>query len=194
MAAGYEVRVAGSGAAEDIALLAEIVIPGARPMTVVDAVRDADLVVVAVPLSKYRSVDASALAGKVVIDAMNYWPPIDGQIPDFENDIASTSEVVRRHLSEARVVKTLNHIGYHELEDDAAPSGTTGRRALAVASDDEAAAADVRVVLDRFGFDSLYAGPLAAGRAFEPGTVIFNGSFPRDELLRELELHPHPTH
>lgn len=194
LAAGYEVRVAGSGAAEDIALLAEIVIPGARAMTVRDATRDADLVVVAVPLSKYRSVDAGALAGKVVIDAMNYWPPVDGQIDDFETSVASTSEVVRRHFSEARVVKTLNHIGYHELEDDAVPSGMPGRRALAVASDDEAAAADVRGVLDRFGFDSVYAGPLAAGRAFEPGTAIFNGSFPRDELLRELEPHLHPAH
>lgn len=51
LAAGYEVHVAGSGAAEDIALLAEIVIPGARAMTVRDATKDADLVVVAVPLS-----------------------------------------------------------------------------------------------------------------------------------------------
>ncbi|WP_208004202.1 NAD(P)-binding domain-containing protein [Labedella populi] len=194
LAAGYDTRVAGSGAAEDIELLAEIVIPGARAMTATDAVSDADLVVVAVPLSKYRSVDASMLAGKTVVDAMNYWPPVDGQIADFEEDIASTSEVVSRYFSGSRVVKTLNHIGYHELEDDGAPSGTAGRRALAIASDDEAAAAAVQDVLDRFGFDTVYAGPLATGRAFEPGTAIFNGAFSQNDLLRELELNLHPTH
>jgi predicted dinucleotide-binding enzyme len=191
--AGYTVNVAGSGDAADIELLAEIVIPGARPMTATDAVRDADVVVVAVPLSKYRSLDADSLAGRIVIDAMNYWPPVDGEIPDFDHDVSS-SEVVREHLPGSRLVKTLNHIGYHEIEDDAAPSEAPERRALAIASDDEDAAIEVARVLDRFGFDSLYSGPLASGRAFEPGTAIFNGAFSRDALSRELHLHLHPTH
>lgn len=189
VSAGYEVRVAGSGAAEDIALLAEIVIPGARAMTAADAVRDADLVVVAVPLSKFRTVDAASLDGKIVIDAMNYWPPVDGVIADFADSGVSSTEVVRGHLAGARLVRTLNHIGYHDLEDHAAPAGTPGRRALAVASDDDDAAAVVLPVIDRFGFDAVRSGPLATGRAFEPGTRIFSGAFSTDQLRHELALH-----
>jgi 8-hydroxy-5-deazaflavin:NADPH oxidoreductase len=185
--AGYDVHVAGSGPAEDIALLTEIVIPGARAMTAADAVREADIVVVAVPLSKHRSIDPTSLTGKIVIDAMNYWAPVDGVLEDFETGDASSSEIVARHFSGSRVVKTLNHIGYHDLEAHATPPGTPRRRALAVASDDEAAAAQVQAMIERFGFDALYSGPLRTGQAFEPGTAIFDGVLRREDLQAELE-------
>jgi 8-hydroxy-5-deazaflavin:NADPH oxidoreductase len=185
--AGYDVHVAGSGPAEDIALLTEIVIPGARAMTAADAVREADIVVVAVPLSKHRSIDPTSLTGKIVIDAMNYWAPVDGVLEDFETGDASSSEIVARHFSGSRVVKTLNHIGYHDLEEHATPPGTPRRRALAVASDDEAAAAQVQAMIERFGFDALYSGPLRTGQAFEPGTAIFDGVLRREDLQAELE-------
>jgi 8-hydroxy-5-deazaflavin:NADPH oxidoreductase len=185
--AGYNVHVAGSGPAEDIALLTEIVIPGARAMTAAGAVRDADIVVVAVPLSKHRSIDPTSLTRKVVIDAMNYWAPVDGVLEDFETGDASSSEIVARHFSASRVVKTLNHIGYHDLEEHATPPGTPHRRALAVASDDEAAAAQVQAMIERFGFDALYSGPLHTGRAFEPGTAIFDGVLRRQDLEAELD-------
>ncbi|MCC2592613.1 NAD(P)-binding domain-containing protein [Tessaracoccus sp. OS52] len=185
--AGYDVEVAGSGPAEDIELIAEIVIPGATARTAAEAVRDADIVVVAVPLHKHRTVDPAILDGKIVVDAMNYWREVDGTIPDFERDLSS-SEVVARHFRGARLVKTLNHIGYRDLEDHARPAGAPGRRALAVASDDDAAAAAVLEVIDRFGFDGVHSGPLDSGAAFQTGTAIFNGSFTASELERELGL------
>ncbi|MCK3769819.1 NADPH-dependent F420 reductase [Microbacterium aerolatum] len=187
--AGFDVRVAGSGAAEDIALIAEIVMPGAVAMTTADAVRDADIVIVAVPLHKHRSVAPAPLAGKVVIDAMNWWTPVDGDSDEFDHDDASTSEVVAQHFVGARLVKTLNHIGYHELEEHGTDVGAPGRRALAVASDDEDAAQLVATMIDRFGFDAVYAGPLRAGRGFGPGTLIFNSILTRDELESALPAH-----
>ncbi|MCE7482409.1 MULTISPECIES: NAD(P)-binding domain-containing protein [Micrococcaceae] len=54
LAAGLDVHVAGSGPAEDIALLAEVVIPGARAMTAEDAVEDAEIVLIAVLLHKFN--------------------------------------------------------------------------------------------------------------------------------------------
>ncbi|WP_411720117.1 NADPH-dependent F420 reductase [Mycetocola sp.] len=188
--AGYDVHVSGSGTADDIALLAEIIMPGARPMGTADAVLDADIVIVAVPLNKYTSVDPSLLEGKVVIDVMNYWAPIDGEISEFEQDAATSSEVVSRHFAGSRVVKTLNHIGYHDLEEHAIAAGAPGRRALAVASDDEPAARLVMEMIDRFGFDAAYAGPLRTGRVLQPGTEIFNGAFSKAELEHELTLQP----
>lgn len=41
-------------------------------------------------------------------------------------------------------------------------------------------------MLDRFGFDPVYSGPLAAGVALQPGTPIFNGSLTAAELAHEL--------
>lgn len=186
---GFDVHVAGSGAAEEISLLTEIVIPGALPMTVPEAVRDAEIVILAVPLHKHRSVAAEALVGKVVVDAMNWWTPVDGESDEFDHDDTSTSEIVARHFIGARLVKSLNHIGYHDLEEHWAVEGVSDRRALAVASDDEAAARQVMAVIDRFGFDSVYSGSLSTGRTFGPGTHIFNSALTRQELEGALASH-----
>jgi predicted dinucleotide-binding enzyme len=60
-----------------------------------------------------------------VIDAMNYWPPTDGRLPpSFNDDSNGTSEAVAQRLYDAAVVKTLNHVGHHELETYARPSGS----------------------------------------------------------------------
>src|SRR5690606_16068649 len=133
--AGHEVLVAGSGAAEDIALLTRIVMPGAVAATAEAATRAADIVVLAVPLHKHRSVDPAPLAGKVVIDAMNWWTPVDGSRENRDQDDTRTSEVVAQHFDGSRLVKSLNHIGYHGLEEHGRPAGAPGRRALAIASD-----------------------------------------------------------
>lgn len=173
LAAGYTVNVASSKAPDQIALLAEVVIPGSTAVTAEQAAREADIVVLAVPLHKYRTLPVDALAGKVVIDAMNYWAPIDGTISEFEE--RSSSEVVQEFLPKSRVVKSIGHIGYHELESDGRPAGTPGRRALGIASDDAGAKAVVAEFIDALGYDVVDAGPLAAGEHFQPGTPIFSG-------------------
>jgi predicted dinucleotide-binding enzyme len=55
--AGYSVNIAASGAAEKISLITEIMAPGATAMTAADVVASADLVVLAIPLHKFRSLD-----------------------------------------------------------------------------------------------------------------------------------------
>jgi len=83
-------------------------------------------------------------------------------------------------------VKTLNHIGYHDLETDARPAGAADRHALAIAGDADAASV-VAEVIERFGFDAVYAGPLEAGVAFEPGSPVFGGRHTAAELRAELD-------
>lgn len=188
VAADYQVSVASSAPASEIALLTEVVIPGATPQDAPDAVANADIVIVAVPLHKHTTIDASTLAGKVVVDAMNYWAPTDGAQESFEGDSRSSSEIVADHFTDSRVVKAFNHIGYHHMEEDATPKGTPQRRALAVASDHCDAAIAVADLVDRIGFDVVHSGPLSTGAAFEPGTTIFNGSFTASELEDHLGL------
>src|SRR5258708_25652742 len=64
---------------------------------------------------------------------MNYWPPVDGVQELFEDHRSSSSEIVQRRLVNATVVKTLNHLGYHQLEDERRPAGSPERRVLGVA-------------------------------------------------------------
>ncbi|WP_411733558.1 NADPH-dependent F420 reductase [Paeniglutamicibacter sp.] len=186
VAAGYRVKVATSKPAADNELIIEIVTPGAVAVDAAEAAAS-DLVVVAIPLHKYKSLNADALGGRVVIDAMNYWAATDGDIADFENTHLSSSEVVSAYLADSRVVKSFNHIGYHEMEPDAADPETPDRRALAVAGDDENAKSLVAGFIDTLGFDSVDSGDLAAGKSFEPGTNIFNGRFNAAELAHALQ-------
>jgi predicted dinucleotide-binding enzyme len=174
LAAGYDVLVAASGDPADIELIVGVMAPGARAVTAAEAARRGDVVVLSLPLHRYRSLDPAALTGAVVVDAMNAWPATDGEIPELAA-APSSSELVQAHLAGARVVKTLNHIGYHELETDGTPPGTPGRRALAVAGDDPDARAVVAELVERLGYDAVDAGSLAAGAALEPGTPVFEG-------------------
>src|SRR5215470_3901528 len=115
--AGYQVSIATSSDPDNLALIAELLIPGAEPRRADDAVADADIVVLAIPLHRFSGLDPSMLADKLVIDAMNYWPSSDGILEDFEGS-AGSSEIVARKLPSSTVVKALNHIGYHELEEN----------------------------------------------------------------------------
>ena len=185
--AGYAVNIAGSGPAADIQLIVDIVTPGAVAMSAAEVAASADLVVLAVPMHKYRSVDPATLAGRLVLDTMNYWQPIDGQLDEFAGDPRGSSEVVAEYFAGARLVKTLNHIGYHDLETDARPAGDPQRHGLALAGDAETTAV-VAEVINRFGFDPVYAGGLEAGAAFEPGSPIFGVRHTAAELATELGL------
>ena len=186
--AGYQVDIAASGAPDRIALIVDVLAPGAHATTAAEAVVGADLVVLALPLHKFRQLDASLLTGHVVLDIMNYWTPIDGEISEFDDAPEGTSVLVQRAIPGARVVKTLNHIGYHELEEQHRPAGAPDRVALGAVGDDPQAVAQVLTFLERIGFDAIDGGPLANGVAFQPGSPLFGAPYAADRF-RELLAH-----
>jgi predicted dinucleotide-binding enzyme len=169
--AGYQVAIATSGDPADIALITELVIPGAQPRWASDAVAGADIVVLAIPLHRFLDLDPWLLSGKLVVDAMNYWPASDGVLAAFED--SASSEIVARRLAGSTVVKALNHIGYHELEDRARPAGAPDRRAAGVAGDDPAAVTTIEGLVDAIGYDPVRLDSLRAGRVLQPGGPVF---------------------
>jgi 8-hydroxy-5-deazaflavin:NADPH oxidoreductase len=173
MAAGYDVAISGSGSAERIALIVDVLAPGARAVTTSEVVGFADLLVLAVPMHRFRELPNDLFDGKVLVDAMNYWEDIDGVDEELATAPAGTSVVVQHRFAPARVVKSLNHLGYYEFWEGRRPRGASGRIALAAAGDDRAAVAAVMQLIERLGFDAVDAGPLEAGLALEPDGPVF---------------------
>jgi 8-hydroxy-5-deazaflavin:NADPH oxidoreductase len=182
VAAGYDVAISGSGAPDRIALIVDVLAPDARPLSTDEVVRSADLIVLAVPMHRFRELPGDLFAGKILIDAMNYWEEIDGVDPELASAPAGTSVIVQRQFPSARVVKSLNHITYYKFDEGRRPHGAPGRIAMAAAGDDRAAVAAVMQLIDRLGFDAVDAGPLEAGLALEPNGPVFGVSYSADEL------------
>ena len=186
VAAGYQVTIAASREPERIALITQVLAPGAEPRWAADAAAESDVVVLAIPVHRFAAFDSALVAGKVVVDAMNYWPPVDGVQKLFEDRQYGSSEIVQQHLDRSTVVKTLNQIGYHDLEDQRRPVGSPERRALGVASDDSGALDLVAEIVERIGYDAVRLDSLSAGRLLEPSEPVFGASLGRTEFERAL--------
>ena len=189
VAGGYDVAISGSGSAERIELIVEVLAPGARPLTTEEVARHADLIVLAIPLHRFRDLRRDMFDGKILVDAMNYWDEIDGVDGPFATAPSGTSVLVQEWFSSARVVKSLNHLGYFKFEKSRRPHGTPGRIGMAAAGNDPAAVAAVLELIETLGFDAVDAGNLESGRALEPGGPIFGAGHSAEELSNLLSLH-----
>ncbi|MDR3508928.1 MAG: NAD(P)-binding domain-containing protein [Caulobacteraceae bacterium] len=145
-----------------------------------------DMVLVAVPLSQVGGIPAARLAGKIVVDANNYYPERDGAIPDLDAHRTTTSEYVAARLPGVRLVKAFNAILAIDLNarDAVLPSGV--RRALPFAGNDIQAKAAVGRLIDQFGFDAFDAGALADSWRFERAKPAYCIPLDRRDLEQAL--------
>ncbi len=154
--------------------------------TVEEAAAFGDIVVVAIPFHARASLPAAALAGKIVVDAMNYYPDRDGAIPELDRRETTTSAMVAALLPGARVVKAFNAILANDLETGGRPTGVPDRRALPIAADDAGAKAAVTAFQEQIGFDAVDAGGLEESWRFERAKPAYCVPFDNAGLKQAL--------
>ncbi|MFJ1971723.1 NADPH-dependent F420 reductase [Streptomyces sp. NPDC087903] len=173
-ALGHEVSVANSRGPQTLTELAKET--GATAVTVGEAARGAEIVVVTVPVKAVPDLPSGVLDGAadgfVVIDTGNYYPQQrDGRIAEIEDGLTE-SRWAERQLGHP-VIKAFNGTYAQDILDRPRPAGAPDRVALPVAGDDEAAKRKVRDLIDELGFDTVDAGGLDDSWRQQPGTPVY---------------------
>src|SRR5919202_219555 len=108
-----------------------------------------------------------ALAGKIVVDAVNPLAP-DMSLAIGHDD--SAGETVARLATGARVVKAFNTTGANNMADS---SYDGGKLMMPVAGDDAEAKRIVMSLASELGFEPIDTGPLAMSRHLEPMAMVW---------------------
>ncbi len=171
---GHEIFVANSRGPASLTELAKET--GAKPVTVAEAARAGQVVVVTIQEGKVRDLPRNLFDGVpadvVVIDTGNYYPrERDGRIGEIEAGITESRWV--EHQLGRPVVKAFNNIYAKHLLELGRPTGTPGRIALPVAGDDARAKEVVLRLINELGFDGVDAGGLDDSWRQQPGTPVY---------------------
>ncbi len=186
--AGHEVAIANSRGPESLAGLVAELGERARAASVEEAATFGEVVLVAIPLHAYGGLPPAAFAGKVVIDANNYYAGRDGIIAELDDDTATSSELLVAHLPGAQVVKAFNTIHFETLATEGKPGAPREQRlAIVVAGDQADAKRRVSELIEQMGFAAVDTGSLAeGGRLQQPGALFFNRPMRLAEAEQEL--------
>jgi predicted dinucleotide-binding enzyme len=188
--AGHEVAVSNSRGPESLEDFIVALGPRAHAMTVDQAARFGDVILLAAP---WRNTEAlpppKTVAGKIVIDAMNPYTASGGL---FDLGDSTSSEEVQKRLPQARLVKAFNTIYYQHL-------ATRGRKdlpieqrhAIFIAGDDEDAKRVVSRLIEDIGFAPVDTGSLReGGHQQQPDSPIYNRPMTAREARQILAAGP----
>src|SRR6202521_5211000 len=130
----------------------------------VEAVKDADLVIVAVPYDNLGEVFSglgASVDGRVVVDATNH---VNTQNPGEVLGALSNAEEIQKRHPKVHVVKAFNYALAARLAE---PTVNGTRLDGFVAGDDQAAKDKVLELVKSIGLRPIDAGPLVMARALE---------------------------
>lgn len=184
--AGWNVVLSNSRGPESLTGLVAELGASARAATPAEAAAAGDLVVASTPLYAYVELPVRELAGKVVIDTMNYTVERDSHLPELDANELTSSGLVQHHLEGSRVVKAFNNITPAHLNALSRPAGAADRTALPIAGDDPGAKKEAAELLDALGFDSVDVGDLEESWRFGPNTPLYALVYAGEELPEGL--------
>jgi predicted dinucleotide-binding enzyme len=184
---GHQVSIANSRGPQSLAALAKET--GAKPVTVAEAVRAGDVVIVSIPEKNIpdlaRGLFARVPDSVVVVDTGNYYPELrDGRIEAIDRGTLD-SRWVEQQLGRP-VIKAFNNIYARSLLEKGKPRGTPGRIALPVAGDSKEARDAVLRLVDEIGFDPVDNGGLDDSWRQQPGTPAYCRDLEIGALKRAL--------
>ncbi|HEY9329688.1 MAG TPA: NAD(P)-binding domain-containing protein [Streptomyces sp.] len=171
--AGHDVQIAGARGPE--AVRAEVLVSGARAVTLEESVQDRDVIILSIPFGvagQLADLFASVPEETVVIDTANYYPGMLSEPVEAVDDGQVESEYTAQLLGRP-VVKAWNAALADTQRTRGVPAGTPGRIAIPVAGDsDEARKVAMRLV-DDTGFDPYDAGVLADSWRQQPNSPAY---------------------
>jgi predicted dinucleotide-binding enzyme len=184
---GHDVAIANSKGPRSLTRVAAEI--GATPVSVVDAVKRAEVVIIAIPTKAVADLPGALFANVpssvVVIDVGNYHPELrDGPIDAIDRGMLD-SQWVADQIGHP-VIKAFNNILATSLLEKGVPKGTSGRIALSVAGDSSDAKAKVLGLVDALGFDAVDGGDLDSSWRQQPGTPAYCRDLEATALRRAL--------
>jgi 8-hydroxy-5-deazaflavin:NADPH oxidoreductase len=172
-AVGRDVMLSNSRGPDTVAAVVGSLGGGVCAGTVEEAARFGDLVAVAIPPRAIHELPPEPFAGKIVMDANNYFPGADDRLPELDADETTSSELLASLLPGARVVKAFNAIQFRRLLDHSRPELPPEERlAIPVAGDEPDAKRVVLDLIDEIGFTGVDTGTLAESRRQQPGSLL----------------------
>lgn len=162
----------------------------AKAGSALEAVRDADAVLAAIPFRAWPDVAAEiapALGDKVLLDATVPDPPRDGAVGDAARARKDgVAFAVAALLPGARQVRAFSTVMWTALGAQAHRAGD--RIGIPLAGDDaEAVQFASRLVTDA-GFDPVIVGALSEAKRFDPGTRVFDSNMSGREVRAALHI------
>ena len=187
--AGHEVAISNSRGPESLKGLVSELGDRAKAVTVEEAAKFGDVVLISIPFGKYKSLPSDALNGKIVIDSNNYYPSRDGNFAELDQGKITSSELQASYLRGSRIVKAFNTIWFEHLKSQGDTNmPDENRRAIFIAGDDPEAKKVVAKLIQDIGFVAVDTGNLRdGGKAQQPGTVIYNKDLTAKEAKSLLQ-------
>ncbi|HEY8518723.1 MAG TPA: NADPH-dependent F420 reductase [Gammaproteobacteria bacterium] len=165
---------------------------GASAATPREAVRDADIVLLAVPGTEAEKItrDLGDLSGKIIIDPTNR---VDRSNPDGWADHGvpgkgSNAELIQAAAPNARVVKAFNTLNWRQMVD---PETSGGPITIPIAGNDEQAKAVVAEIIEGMGLEVVDFGPLRFAHVLEEMLVVWANARGRGQAFNYY-LRPQP--
>ncbi|KIA82606.1 3-hydroxyisobutyrate dehydrogenase [Kaistella solincola] len=179
---GHQIKIADAKGIDPIQSTARNV--GAKAVSMTEIAEEIDLLIISIPLFAIPDLAAS-LKGKigkdvVIVETTNYWPHRDGNIEGLGRGMVN-SVWVQQHFDRP-IVKAFSNINAYSFKMEGKPKGSTGRIALAVASDDRQSKELVLELIDTIGFDALDAGLLEDSWRQQPCSPAYCTDLTIDQL------------